>query len=136
MWLANVNLHSTRQKQYIKTICLKLTVLGRYNMSYHHCNYTSLTVNGPLVVITLILEADPSTDASQKHHNISTTDSYGLLYGAEYEARIGQHYRGVHNQNVPCAVCHEVLLIVNCIYVHTHPLSRHKCTETTTSQNT
>ena len=78
-------------------------------MSYHHCNYTSLTVNGPLVVITLILEADPSTDASQKNLTYSSaTDSYGLLYGAEYEARMGQHYRGVHNQNVPCAVCHVV----------------------------
>ena len=33
-------------------------------------------------------------------------DNRGLLYGAEYEAVSGQPYHSVHDQNVPCAVCH------------------------------
>ena len=38
----------------------------------------------------------------------SAPNSLGALYGAEYEADSGQPYHGVHNQNVPCAVCHVV----------------------------
>ena len=38
----------------------------------------------------------------------STTNNYGLLYGAEYQAYGNQPYRGVHDQDVPCAVCHVV----------------------------
>ena len=38
----------------------------------------------------------------------STTNNLGLLYGAKYHARTNQPYYAVHDQDVPCAVCHVV----------------------------
>ena len=45
-------------------------------------------------------------------------DNRGLLYGAEYEAVAGQPYHPMHDQNVPCAVCHlpRTVLMIPGIY--------------------
>ena len=36
----------------------------------------------------------------------SETNNLGTVYGAEYEVYSNQPHAGVHNQNVPCVVCH------------------------------